>query len=296
MAAVTAPENGIGPPEAPHGRKRALRRRWLIAAVAGWILVLTGISWWSVRNDPATVPEQEDLTQAMPALRKATGTLLAATGNGPWVVRLGAPRSEKCQLTPVRDGVNAGQDVFLYVPEGQAETALDQVAAALPSGYRAGVVPTRQGTRLSLFADAGDFVAIEAQAQATDQILTLSADTGCRPGDPADAPGDPAAGSVPGVPAAGAVPATLGETVAALGGAPGSGVSAQAVECPGGGTAATWRAAAGASGAGPRGVPAGVTPVWSEAAGWAYRDGSVSVVIDAQGEKLQVSVTTACRA
>ncbi|MBB4737689.1 hypothetical protein BJY16_001148 [Actinoplanes octamycinicus] len=284
---MTAPGETIGTPVTPPRRER--RWRWPVAVVAGWVVALTGISWWSVRNDPATVPEQQDLRAATPALRAATGTVLAAAQSGPWVVRLGAPRTGTCELTPVRDGASAGQDVFLYVPEGQARTALDAVAAALPGGYRAAVVPTRAGTRLSLFADAGDFIAIEARAQAADQVLTLTVDTGCRPGTPGDAG---AAGTAPGEPA----PATLTETVAALGGPAGGGVSVQAVRCPAGGTAATYRATAGPAADGPRGVPGGVTPVWAGAGGWAYRKGPESVVVDASGERLQVSVTTGCRA
>ncbi|WP_089297696.1 hypothetical protein [Actinoplanes regularis] len=263
------------------------RHRWVGAAVGGWVLVLALVSWWSIRNDPATVPEQQGLDRAMPALRKATGTLLAAAQSGPWVVRLGAPRADKCALTPVRDGVNAGRDVFLYVPGDRAREALDQVAAALPSGYRASVVPTRSGTRLSLFADAGDFIAIEAEAGRADQVLTLSLDTGCRPGGPASGAGAD--------PAAGAAPVTLAETVVALGGRAGAEVSAWAVACPAGGTAATFQAVAGESGSGPRGLPGGTTPVWSGAGGWAYRKGSESVVVDDSGDRSRVSVTTACR-
>ncbi|WP_212847385.1 hypothetical protein [Actinoplanes ianthinogenes] len=290
---MTAPGETIGPPRASGKR----RRRWPAAMVAGWIVVLAGISWWSVRHDPATVPEQQELAQAMPALREATGTLLAAAQGGPWVVRLGTPRTSTCELTPVRDGTAAGQDVVVYVPEGQARTALNEVAAALPGGYRAAVVPTRAGTRLSLFADAGHFIAIEAQAQAADQVLTLSVDTGCRPGTADEAAAVPGAGTsaaVPGAGTAAAVPGTLAETVAALGGTPGGGVAVQTIACPGGGTAGTYRSVAGASGSGPRGVPSGVTLVWSGAGGWAYRNGSESVVVDASGGKLQVSVTTAC--
>jgi hypothetical protein len=228
------------------GAPRRRRRRWIGAVVAAWILVLGLLSWWSIDNDPATVPEQRDLEQAMPALRTAAGTLLAAAdrvsaADGRWAVRLGAVRTEKCELTPVRNGVNAGRDVFLYVPEGRARDALDQVAAALPGGYRAGVVALRVGTRLSLYADAGDFIAVEAQAQAADQVLVLSVDTGCRPG-------TAAGGSDP---AAGAVPATLSRTVTALGGPAGATVTTQVVACPGGGTAATYQATAG------RGRPAG---------------------------------------
>ncbi|WP_239082166.1 hypothetical protein [Actinoplanes teichomyceticus] len=277
---MTAPGNLSGPP-APRRRRRVL-----VAALTGWVVALSGMSWWSARNDPPTVAEQRDLRQAMPVLREAAGTLLAAAQTGPWVVRLAAPRVEKCRLTPVLPGRNAGQDIVLYVPQGQAEAALDRVAAALPGGWRAGVVPTRAGARLSLFADAGDFIAIEAQAGADDQVLTLSADTGCRPVGP---------GRDGGGPEPGPEPATLAETVAALGGPAGPAVAVQSVPCPAGGVAATYRATAGASGDGPRGLPGATAAVWSGAGGWAYRNGSDSVVVDAEGERLQVSVTTACR-
>ncbi|WP_255657753.1 hypothetical protein [Actinoplanes sp. L3-i22] len=290
---------GMGFEVAGAARKR--RRRWIGAVVAGWIVVLALLSWWSIRNDPATVPEQRDVRQAMPALRTAAGVLLdAATRAGvpsrnegadgvpadglPWAVRLGAIRTASCPLTPVREGVDVSRDVFLYVPQGLARAALGRVAGILPESYRAGVVAARVGTTLSLFADAGDFIAIDADAKADDQVLTLSASTGCRPG-PADLGSDPAAGPAP---------ATLTGTVRALGGPAGAAVSAQVVACAAGGSAATWEATAGASGDGPRGVPAGVTPVWAGAGGWAYRIGSESFVVADSGENLQVSVTTAC--
>ncbi|WP_231956808.1 MULTISPECIES: hypothetical protein [unclassified Actinoplanes] len=259
------------------------RRRWVVAMVAAWILGLTGLSWWSIRNDPATVPEQRDLGQAVPALRKATGTLLAAA-DGPWAIRLDALRTEKCRLTPVRDGLDAKRDLVLYVGEGQTRAALDRVAGGLPDGFKAGVTPSRAGSRLSFFADAGDFIAIEGEAGAADQILTLTLDTGCRPG-PATLGADPAAG---------AAPAVFGKTVAALGGTAGAPASVQAAACPEGGTAVTLAGAGGASGDRPRGIPEGTTPLWSGPDGWAYRDGAASVVVDATGQNLTVSVTTGC--
>ncbi|MFI1991425.1 hypothetical protein [Actinoplanes sp. NPDC020271] len=297
---MTVPEVGNGPPALAPKR----RRRWLTAVVAAWVMVLGLISWWSVRNDPPTVADQQGIEQAMPALRRAAGVLLGAAGSAastnvpsrneipgrttsgpPWAVRLGAVRSESCALTPVRAGVEAHREVFLYVPQGQAKLALERVAATLPSGYHADVMDLRIGTRLSFYADAGDFIAIEGEAKPDDQVLTLSVATGCRPG-------TTAGGSDPAAPP---VPAVLGETVTALGGRPDAEVSTQAVACPGGGTAATYQAAAGPGGDGPRGVPSGVTPVWSQAGGWAYAQESDFVVVDDSGENLQVSVTTACR-
>ncbi|WP_436525912.1 hypothetical protein [Actinoplanes sp. HUAS TT8] len=281
------------------------------AVVGAWIVVLALLSWWSIRNDPATVPEQRSVGQAMPALRKAAGVLLAAVDRAvaqgvaapsstpadgaPWAVRIGAVRADSCELTPVRDGVEAGRDVYLYVPQGRAQEALERVAAALPKEYRAGVVAARVGTKLSLFGDAGDFIAVEAEGQADDQVLTLSVATGCRPGTvPRGNDSGGLSEELGSDPAAGVAPTALGETLAALGGRAGAAVSTQVVACPGGGVAATYQATGGASGDGPRGVPAGATPVWSGAGGWAYGKGSESVVVDDNGENLQVSVTTTC--
>jgi hypothetical protein len=287
MAAVTLGVGYVGPPASAPKR----RRRWIGAVVGAWIVVLALISWWSIRNDPATVPEQRSIEQAMPSLREAAGVLLTAAesaaargGPVPWAVRLGEVRSESCSLTPVRPGVQGSRDVVLYVPQGQAKAAFDQVAAALPGDFHASVLATRVATRLSFYADAGNFIAVDGEAQPDDQVLVLSAGTGCRPG-------TTAGGSDP---APGAAPAVLGETLAALGGPAGAAVTTETVACPGGGTAATYQATAGRSGDGPRGVPAGVTPVWSQAGGWAYAQGPVFVVVDDNGENLRLSVTTTC--
>jgi hypothetical protein len=213
MAAVTGPGYGYPPPQSP-----GPRRRWLPVVAAVWGVVLVAAVFWSVRNDPPTVPEQQDVGQAVAVLRVASGTLAAAAQDERWVLSLGALQIEGCPITPVWDGQEASREVILYVPEGDARTALDTVVAGLPAGYRAGVVTGRGGTRLSFFADAGEHVGIEAEAHAADQILKLRVFTGCRPGvddlDRAD-------------PAAGAPPATVDAVVAGITatGSPGPGGS-----------------------------------------------------------------------
>ncbi|MDI6103915.1 hypothetical protein QLQ12_35400 [Actinoplanes sp. NEAU-A12] len=246
--------------------------------------------FWSVRHDPPTVPEQRDIGQALSGLRAASGAVVAAAQAERWVLRLGELRVDDCAITPVRDGQEATRDVTLYVPEGDARAALDAIADGLPADYRAGVLASRGATLLSLFADAGEHVGVEAEAHAADQVLTVQIFTGCRPSgselDRAD-------------PAVGAVPALLDATVAGIGAGGGTGVPAsRAVVCPGGGTLSTFEADAGPAGpeSGPRGVPDGTEPVWVEAGGWAYRAGSESVVVTSVGERLRVSVTTGCRA
>ncbi|MEV4274418.1 hypothetical protein [Actinoplanes xinjiangensis] len=370
MAAVTGPEYGYPPPEGSGPRWRWLPggsgpRRWLPVVAGVWGVVLVAAVFWSVRNDPPTVPEQQDVEQAMGVLRVASGAVAAAAQDERWALSLGATQVEGCAITPAWQGQEATREVTLYVAEGDARTALDTVAAGLPAAYRAGVITARGGTRLSFFADAGRHVGVEAEAHAADQVLKLHVFTGCRPsvddldltdpaagptpavldtvvaeitataaGDPSGTPGSsgtpfPAAPSGPpgssgtptpaaspgssgtpslappsGLPGSSGTPGTPGPGRASTS-APPSGPSgsagageARAVACPDGGTVSTFVRDAGpvVGESGPRGVPEGTVPVWADAGGWAYRSGSVSVVVNADRDRLRVSVTTACRA
>ncbi|MEU4687219.1 hypothetical protein [Actinoplanes sp. NPDC023714] len=269
----------------PRGSGR--RRLWIAAGVTAWIAVLAGVSFWSVRDDPPTVPEQRDIADAVTELRRATGALAAAATDDRWALRLGELRIEDCSVTPVRPGSVASRELAVYVPEGDARIALDDIAAGLPAGYAASVTAVRGGTRLSLYADAGSFIAIDAEALSVDQILRVRVESGCRPRAGTIGAADPAAGPAP---------ALLAETLAALGADPAVTPQARSVACPEGGTATTHLADAGAGDAedGPRGVPPGTTPVWSGAAGWAYRSGPDSVVVTTDGGRMQASVTTGC--
>jgi hypothetical protein len=166
MAAVTGPGYGYPPPEGS-----GARRRWLPVVVGVWGVVLVGAVFWSVRNDPPTVPEQRDVGQAVAVVRGASGAVAAAAQDERWVLSLGALQVEGCSITPVWEGQEASREVILYVPEGDARAALDSVVAGLPADYRAGVVAARGGTRLSFFADAGEHVGVEAEAHSADQVL-----------------------------------------------------------------------------------------------------------------------------
>ncbi|SFF53013.1 hypothetical protein SAMN05421541_112202 [Actinoplanes philippinensis] len=299
MAAVTGPGYGYPPPEGT-----GPRRRWLWAAVGIWGVVLIGIGFWSVRNDPPTVPEQRDVGRAVAVLRVASGAVVAAAQDERWVLSLGALQVEKCAITPVWDGQEASRAVGLYVPEGDARAALDTVVKRLPADYRAGVVTSRGGTRLTFFADAGEQVGIESEANSADHLLTLRVFTGCRPAVGDLDLTDPPAGAAPAVLDSTVAAITAGSTApasaspAATPGAEGVAAEARAVACPGGGTMSTFVRDAGpaAPESGPKGVPEGTVPVWSDAGGWAYRSGSESVVVTADRDRFRVSVTTACRA
>ena len=141
--AVTLP----GRPPPPQTR----RRWWLIAVVAAWIVAVAVLGWWSVRNDPPTVPEQRDIADALPVLERATGAMFAAATAEDRAVVLGELRvSRDCTVTPVRGGVEGSRDVTVYVQAGQALTALHEIAAALPADFRAESGGSSGGRRIGL--------------------------------------------------------------------------------------------------------------------------------------------------
>jgi len=262
-----------------------------VGLVAAWIVVLAVLGWWSVANDPPTVPEQRDIADALPVLERATGAVFAAATADDRAVVLGDLEiSRDCTLTPVRPGVEAGRDITLYVQAGQALTALEEIVAALPAEYAAEAGASSGGRRIGLHADAGGFVAIDAAADSTTQVFQVRASTGCRP--PADGV-DPDRDSVP----ATRLPDSLGRVLTALGG-DAEGATVNEVGCPDGGTGRTYTV---------DGIPApkdlgrslqpvvhGATVVRAEPAGWAYRAGTDSVVIEKTADSLRVSATTAC--
>ena len=211
MAAVTLPGYSAAPPAAPEPPKR--RRWWLVGLVSVWIVVVAALGWYSVRSDPATVPEQRDIAEALPVLERATGAMLAAATSGTdRAVVLGELRvARDCSVTPVRRGVEATRDVTVYVPADRALKVLEEIAAALPDDWHAEAGDSSGGRRVGLHADAGGFVGIDAAADADTQVFQLRASTGCRPtADGADlSPAD--------VPAA-SMPASLTAALAALGG------------------------------------------------------------------------------
>ncbi len=288
MAAVTAPPYSYPapPPEPPRGK----RRWWLVGLVAAWIAVLAGLGWWSVRNDPPTVPEQRDIADALPIVQQATGALLAAAtaGNDRAVVVGDLRLSDGCNLTPVRGGVEATRDVTLHVAADRALPVLRAIAAALPADYAAEAGDSSGGRRVGLRADAGGFVAIDAASDSSAQVLQVRVSTGCRPrADLADAPDGGVAAEVP---------AAMRDVLAALGGTGAARLTE--VPCPDGGTGRTYTVDGVPSsrdlGRSLRDVVAGTTVLRAEPAGWAWRAGPESVVVTKDGGTLRVSATTPC--
>jgi hypothetical protein len=278
MAAVTRPEISHQP------RAGATRRRWWLGGLAGvWIVVLSGLAVWSVGNGPPTVPEQRDIGQAMPELQKAAGAVFAAAGGPGRAVVLGELEiAEGCRVTAVRDGAVAVRDITVHVRAGEARVALESVATRLPAAYEADVTPTRAGTKFSLYADAGNFIGIDADTEAAAQAVTVRVSTGCRPlgGD------EPAAD-----PSAGPPPDALTSTLTRLG-AGNAALSVSAVACPAGGAAGTWTVEDVAAPADLAGRLAGDVRNGPEV--WAFRTGTDSVVVARDGSQVRVSASTSC--
>ncbi|UQU65372.1 hypothetical protein COUCH_03270 [Couchioplanes caeruleus] len=273
------------PPPPPERRPT---RWWLVAIVAAWALVLAGLAVWSVRNDPPTVPEQRDLGQALPVLHRTAGAVVAAADGPDRVIAIGAVTLDRaCALTPVRDGVEAAQEVTVRVRPDEAFGVLDSIARALPRAYRPAIRHNVEDTRQVLRADAGEFVGVEAEVDAAATSFALRISTGCRPGSAPEEPPGPVAQP----------PAAFVAASRALGGSgTATGVS---VTCPDGRTATTATAGDLAApkdlGRALRDVVAGALVIQAEPHAWAYRAGEVSVLVSDGDGTARVSATTSCR-
>ncbi|MEV4635983.1 hypothetical protein AB0J80_01395 [Actinoplanes sp. NPDC049548] len=265
------------------------RRWWPVVAV--WALVVAGVAVWSVRHDPPTVPEQRDIAAALPVVRKAVGAVVAAADGPDRAIEIGALRFDRdCGLTPVRAGVEALQEVTVRVRADQAPGVLDSIARALPPEYAPAIRHNDADTRHVLRADAGEFVGVDATADAGSSVFALRVSTGCRP----------LANGVdlaPSPPPAGEPPAAFSAAMQALG----ANAAATSVEvaCPNGKTAATVTAAGLAApkslGRALRDVVAGALVVQADPHAWAYRAGEVSVMVSDSEGAARVSATTSCR-
>ncbi|GIM68291.1 hypothetical protein [Actinoplanes auranticolor] len=287
---MTVPAYHPAPP--PPAAPRPRRRWWLTGVVVTWALVLTGLGVWSVRNDPPTVPEQRDIAAALPVLQRATGVTLAAADAAGRVVTLGELSFDRdCALTPVREGVEATREITVRVQPGQVPGTLEAIARAMPAGYAAKARHNEARTRYGLRADAGEFVGVDTTADADATVFTLLVSTGCRPlADGVDLdPAPVAATEVP--PAFTAALRALQPTAAEA--------TASEVSCPNGGIARTVTAdeviAPADLGRALRGAVAGAVVVQSDPHMWAYRAGTVSVVVSDSEGRARVDATTGCR-
>jgi hypothetical protein len=277
------------PPEPAPARSR---RRWLLAGVAGWAVLLLVVAYVSVRRDEPTVREQRDLATAAPLLSRALGEVLAGAGPDT-VIELTGPAMERgCRITPMRDGANVVGTLTLRTAEADAPALLDRLAQRLPAEYRARVRHSTNGETHSMRADAGEFVGIEGGV--TDPgVIRLTAETGCRPVPPGFEIVNPAIGlPIDGEPARvlGALGVPVSGPVDRTGGVP----------CPAGGVGYTTRATGQGTARSSFGdalrplAGAGAIVVADQPALYAYRSGPLSVVVEAAGGVIRVAATTGC--
>ncbi|WP_249999497.1 hypothetical protein [Actinoplanes sp. M2I2] len=277
---MTAPPQTQPPP--------SRRRWWLVAAVAAWIVVVGVLAVWSVGHERASVPEQRDIGLAVADLQRATGVVYAAASGDDQAVVLGELQlSPDCRITPVRRGLAAARTVTVYVGGGAAAgEAVEALATRLPAAYLVDVGRSNGGTKVSLHADAGDFVGIDMSGLSGEKVFTLRLTTGCRPID-----GDAPSGDDPsGVPA----PALLDTVVTALGGSPRE-PEGRTVQCPSGRLAGSWTVSRVTRPADVAGKIRGVEVVKADNQMWVYRSGGDSVVVLPEGDGLDVTVSTPCQ-
>lgn len=266
-----------------------MRRWWLTGLVGVWIVALGGLVVWSVDHDRATVPEQRDIDLALTDLERAAGVVYAAAGGDDRAVVLGELQlTRDCRITPVRSGLAAARAVTVYVADTKTAEAVEQIAAGLPADWATDWGRSSAGTRVSLHADAGNFVGIDLSSPAVATTFTLRLTTGCRPLD-GEAPRE--AGDAPAAPA----PALLNTVVGALGGTVGE-PTVRTVTCPSGSVAGSWTVTGVST---PDDLPghlrrAGGEVVHADETVRAYRNRDDSVVVRPEGAQLSVTVSTSC--
>lgn len=266
------------------------RRRWLLAATVAWAVLLAGLTWVSVRDDPPTVREQRSLDQAGPVVDRAVGELARAAGAA-GLLELGPARiASGCRVTPFADGARLRREVGVLVGTGDAQAVLAGIAERLPASWRAGVGPGVDGPELR--ADAGEFVGIEGRPT-VDGRLRLVVDTGCRP---VGAGYTPAPATAAG-PETTALTAALTAALRALDRPGDAAPELVTAPCPGGGLARTaWSA----NGSGPAASTAALAPLAGNAPlldqppVYAYRSGAVTVLAEIGSEATRLAATVGC--
>ncbi|WP_369931377.1 hypothetical protein [Plantactinospora sp. BC1] len=265
------------------------QRRWLLVGLVGWAVLLLVLTVVSVYRDEPTVPEQRSIEQAEPVLDRALGELVAAAGPDVAVEIAAGRAPEDCELTVVRDGASLDATVVVHAPDADVPALLDRIADRLPAAYRAGVRHSADGSRHTLRADAGEFVAVEG-GQAGPGLVELTARTGCRP-----ISGDPDDRTVPPLPPADPDPHRL---LGALGATDPTPVELAAARCPGQGTTWTTHAAGRGTPPGPPSAvlsrPAGAVVVADTTELYAYRSGPVSVVVESGEGRIRIAVSHGC--
>ena len=145
------------------------RRWWLIGGA--WALLLLALGVWSSMRGSATVPDQSPIATGKMKIDQVVGQVNASVPAG-WLVDDGGYLETTCRRPYWHHHVAASRTLTLSGPAGTERDALSKVASALDN--------THVADNNSFFYDAGDFIAVRAEANGAGTIvMTLS--TGCRP-------------------------------------------------------------------------------------------------------------------
>src|SRR5437899_2598858 len=111
----------------------AVKRRWIIAGVAAWALVIAGLALYSYRNDPPTARDQTTIADALPTLDEALGHVYAALDPATSVAALGGytRTDSSCKVTTAREGTRSPRPAGggLWTVEAVVSGAGDGAAA-----------------------------------------------------------------------------------------------------------------------------------------------------------------------
>ncbi|WP_051366459.1 hypothetical protein [Hamadaea tsunoensis] len=151
-----------------------MRKRTLVAvAITAWALLLAGLAYYSYRDSPPTVPGQTTIGQARDTMDRVTGELRNISSS----VSVGDYAEQTCDITKARTGASIKRQLtFTTTPGGEA-TLLREIADGLPSAYHAQT--TDQDSTISLYADAGLFVAVRGRTGDPGTVV-VTMTSGCR--------------------------------------------------------------------------------------------------------------------
>ena len=246
-----------------------------------WILVLVAGAVYYSRHGQATIRQQTTISSGRPVVDRAVVDVVTAAGSDPLISMSDFAKVANCSITPVRSGAEYSRSIMLYAPPGSESTVLKTIADGLPARYRAtsAAKPTP-----SLYADAGDFVAVLGSVKGPGQIQ-VRAVTGCRPlGDK--------------LPAAASVEAPAPEVASVLNalGLQAGSIARTQVSCPDGGALVTDSATVPSSQvAGPlKDVKLSPAPTVATDDLYAYRSSVADVVVRESITGLIVTATTRC--
>lgn len=261
-----------------------MKRRWIIAGVAAWALVIAGIAYYSYRTDPPTSRDQTSIADALPTIDEALGRIYAALDPADSVATLGGyTRTERsCRVTTAREGTRFERILLVSTKKDTEPALLERVKAALPSSYQASVV--HSPTTHLLTADAGNFVAVRGGVTAPGQ-LRFSADSGCRVQDKPVQEATPASQNANRAPVQ-AVLDTLGQTAGEW--------RTHRLTCPAGGALWTVEAVTTGDGAKARTTVPASAVVLDDPKVFAFRAGAAGITLRSDKDSLLVSSTAGC--